>query len=89
MSPVYFVTQVRSTLKRRQVQGIGGLSPERMCGRPCTELLTGRSMLGSDYFRWRTSQFITPIPWIPAAAFVGIAALLTMIAIYVVQRRDF
>ena len=46
-------------------------------------------MLGSDYFRWRTSQFITPMPWIPAAAFVGIAVLLTMIAIHVVQRRDF
>jgi hypothetical protein len=46
-------------------------------------------MLGSDYFRWRTSQFITPIPWVLAAAFVGIAALLTMIAIHFVLRRDF
>jgi ABC-2 type transport system permease protein len=46
-------------------------------------------MLGTDYFHWRTAQFVGPIPWFHAAAFVAIAALLTMVSIKVIQRRDF
>jgi ABC-2 type transport system permease protein len=46
-------------------------------------------MLGSEYFHWRTSQFVGPIPWLHAGVLVAIAALLTIISIKVVQRRDF
>ena len=46
-------------------------------------------MLGSDYFHWRAAAFVGPVPWFHAAAFTGIAALLTMIAIKVIQQRDF
>lgn len=46
-------------------------------------------MLGSEYFRWRTAQMVGPVPWLHAGVFVAIAALLTIISIKVVQRRDF
>jgi ABC-2 type transport system permease protein len=46
-------------------------------------------MLGSEYFHWRTSQIVGPVPWLQAGIFTAIAALLTIISIKVVQRRDF
>ena len=46
-------------------------------------------MLGSAYFHWRTAQFVGPVPWLHALAFVAVAALLTISAIKVIQRRNF
>jgi ABC-2 type transport system permease protein len=46
-------------------------------------------MLGSEYFHWRTAQFVGPIPWIYAGAFASIAALMTLVSIKLIQRRDF
>jgi ABC-2 type transport system permease protein len=46
-------------------------------------------MHGDGYFHWRTAQIVGPIPWFHAGAFVAIAALLTMVSIKVIQRRDF
>jgi ABC-2 type transport system permease protein len=46
-------------------------------------------MLGSDYFHWRTAAFVGPVPWFHAAAFSVIAVLLAMIAIKLIQQRDF
>jgi ABC-2 type transport system permease protein len=46
-------------------------------------------MLGDEYFHWRTSDFVGQVPWLRAAAFLAIAALLIMISVKVVQRRDF
>ncbi len=46
-------------------------------------------MLGDKYFHWRTAQFVGPVPWFHAGAFVAIAALLVVLAIKVIQRRDF
>ena len=46
-------------------------------------------MLGSEYFHWRTAQFVGPISWIHAISFVAIAALMTLISFKLIQRRDF
>ena len=46
-------------------------------------------MLGSEYFRWRTAQFVGPISLIHAGVFVAIAALMTLGSIKLVQWRDF
>jgi ABC-2 type transport system permease protein len=46
-------------------------------------------MLGSEYFHWRTAQFVGPIPWMHAGVFVTIAALMTLASIKVIQWRDF
>jgi ABC-2 type transport system permease protein len=46
-------------------------------------------MLGSEYFHWRTAQFVGPISWIHAGVFVAIAALMTLISIKLIQWRDF
>jgi hypothetical protein len=46
-------------------------------------------MMGLAYFHRQTPFVIGPIPWFHAGAFVAIAALLTMVSIKVIQRRDF
>jgi ABC-2 type transport system permease protein len=46
-------------------------------------------MMGLVYFHRQTPFVIGPIPWLRAGAFVSIAALLTILAIKVIQRRDF
>jgi hypothetical protein len=46
-------------------------------------------MLGSEYFNWRTSVFVAPVPWLRAGAFVAIAALVAIVSIRLVQQRDF
>lgn len=46
-------------------------------------------MLGSEYFHWRTAQFVGPISWIHAGVFVAIAALMTLASIKLIQWRDF
>lgn len=45
-------------------------------------------MLGSEYFHWRTAQ-LAPISWGFAGGFVAIAALMALVSIKVIQRRDF
>ena len=46
-------------------------------------------MRGDEYFHWRTAQFVGPIPWIHAGAFAAIAAVMTLVSIKLIQRRDF
>jgi ABC-2 type transport system permease protein len=46
-------------------------------------------MRGSEYFHWRTAQFVGPIPWIHAGVLVAIAALMTLVSIKLIQWRDF
>lgn len=46
-------------------------------------------MLGSEYFHWRTAQFVGPISWVHAGVFMAIAALITLISIKLIQWRDF
>ncbi len=46
-------------------------------------------MLGSDYFQWRSSAFVGPVPWLLAGVYVAIAVLLAVVSIKVVQQRDF
>jgi hypothetical protein len=46
-------------------------------------------MLGSEYFHWRTAQFVGPISWIHAGVFAAIAAFVTLASIKLIQWRDF
>jgi ABC-2 type transport system permease protein len=46
-------------------------------------------MLGTDHFRWRTATFFGPVPWLPAGLFLTVAAIMILISIKAVQRRDF
>ena len=46
-------------------------------------------MLGSEYFHWRTAEFVGPISWMHAGVFFAIAALMTLVSIKLIQRRDF
>jgi ABC-2 type transport system permease protein len=46
-------------------------------------------MVGSEYFDRKTNLLIGLIPWLHVTASVLLAALLTLIAIKVIQRRDF
>jgi ABC-2 type transport system permease protein len=46
-------------------------------------------MMGLGYFHRQTPLAVGPIPWLHAAVFVAIAALLAMISIKVIEERDF
>ncbi len=46
-------------------------------------------MVGSEYFDRRTNLLVGPIPWLHVTASVLLAALMTAIAIRVIQRREF
>lgn len=49
----------------------------------------GRMMAGSDGFSWRTGLFIGHAPFLQAAAFSLVAALLFTISVNAIQRRNF
>ena len=46
-------------------------------------------MLGSEYLNPRTSLLVWPIPWLQAAGYIFLAALLLVISVKMVQRREF
>jgi ABC-type transport system involved in multi-copper enzyme maturation permease subunit len=46
-------------------------------------------MLGGKYLNPRTSLLVWPIPWLQAAGYIFLAALLLVISVRVVQRREF
>jgi ABC-2 type transport system permease protein len=46
-------------------------------------------MLGSEYLNPRTSLLVWPIPWLQTAGYIFLAALLLVISVKMVQRREF
>ncbi len=46
-------------------------------------------MLGSGYLNPKTSLLVWPIPWLQAASYIFLAALLLVISVKLVQRREF
>lgn len=46
-------------------------------------------MLGAVYFDRATSLLVGPIPWITAASFVAFAAILVVISVKIIQKREF
>lgn len=46
-------------------------------------------ILGSEHFDRHKSLFVGSIPWMPAVVYVSLAALLTIISVKVIQKREF
>jgi hypothetical protein len=46
-------------------------------------------LIGADYFDRHTSLLIGPIPWLQAAAYLVLAAILVTISVRVIQKREF
>ena len=46
-------------------------------------------MLGSEYFDRHKYLLVGPIPWMPVALYVSLAAILAVISVKAIQRREF
>lgn len=46
-------------------------------------------MIGTEYFDRQSNLLVGPIPWIGAALWLCLAALLTSIAVLIIERREF
>jgi ABC-type transport system involved in multi-copper enzyme maturation permease subunit len=44
---------------------------------------------GSAYWDRSTAQLIGPVPWLTAAVYVGLAGVLALVSVKVIQRREF